>query len=218
MIFKSRRCRLIALTLCLAYIPALHADLVTVSGTITQSTQDGTGPAVNNPKLNDIPDGASYRIDLNFPGYINTPGTYNLTGANLVFSVAGMTEESNFDFLSLTVTRSGSFEQIGLLACLTTGSGCNQGNALSLSFMIPAADLNSDNITGQEIPGLLPLDLLEDDGATDIHGLITGYSYSPPGSVPTDPVPEPAAVLLFGSSVAVMVANRLRDRSRSCMR
>ncbi len=119
-------------------------------------------------------DGAAYTVNLSFAGLINSPGTYDLTGSGalLNFPAAGATE-NNFDFISLTVAQSGSFNQVSILACLTTGSGCNQGNELDLNFMIPAASLNVMNVAAQNISGLLPLDLLEDDGVTDIQGSVT---------------------------------------------
>ena len=61
------------------------ASTITFGGTITQSTQDGTGPAVNNSALNNIQDLQAYFVTLVFPGSITTPGIYNLTGG-LTFS------------------------------------------------------------------------------------------------------------------------------------
>jgi hypothetical protein len=43
----------------MACVTSLHADTLTIGGAINQSTQDGTGPAVNNPSLNNISDGDS---------------------------------------------------------------------------------------------------------------------------------------------------------------
>jgi hypothetical protein len=72
-------------------------------GFITQSTQNGTGPAVNNPSLNNIQDlsakGApeSYLVTIVFPGSITAPGNYNLTGSSLTFSdSAAATSEAIF--------------------------------------------------------------------------------------------------------------------------
>jgi hypothetical protein len=74
----------------------LRADSITIGGTINQSTQDGTGPAVNNPSLNAALDGASYTIDLSFAGSITSLGAYDLTGRSLIFSAAdaGVLEDS----------------------------------------------------------------------------------------------------------------------------
>ena len=42
------------------------ADTITFGGAIAQSTQDGTGPAANNPDLNNIEDGDLYVVTLDF--------------------------------------------------------------------------------------------------------------------------------------------------------
>src|SRR5262245_33514772 len=57
-------------------VSAASAATITISGSITQSTQDGTGPAVNNPSLNNIQDGQAYLITAIFPGPVTAPGTY----------------------------------------------------------------------------------------------------------------------------------------------
>jgi hypothetical protein len=198
---------LVAAMLCGANLTALHADTMTFSGTINQSIQDGTGPAVNNPALNNIPDGASYTVSLTFNGSIHSPGFYDLLDFDAAFTSGGALE-NNFNSASVIVTQSGGFDQINALLCLASGSGCNQGNELGLSFMIPVAQLNGDNVSAQQIPGLLPLDLLEDDGVTDIQGSLTNYSYSPPGTVSA--VPEPSSILLLVSIVAIAVAQAKR--------
>jgi len=74
--------------------------------------------------------------------------------------------------------------------------------------MIPAASLNNQNVAALGIPNLLPFDLLEDDGVTDIQGSITSYSY-----MSTSPVPEPASCVFaaFGFA-AVALKSILRHR------
>ena len=57
------------------------------------------------------------------------------------------------------------------------------------------------------VVNLLPLDLLQDDGVTDIQGSIATYSYTPPGT--TIPTPEPASILL-AASVFAALSLRLR--------
>jgi hypothetical protein len=167
------------------------ADTITFNGAIIQSTQDGTGPAVNNPSLNNILDGDTYAITLDFAGSITSPGTFDLTGAHLTFSdPAAPAGEAGFNSTSLTVTGNGSFDDISLLGCLTTGTGCIFGNELDANFRIPATGLNARAIPAQPISALFPLDLLEDDGATDIHGSVSAYSY-----LRESPVPEPSAIL-----------------------
>jgi hypothetical protein len=168
------------------------ADQIVLGGLITQSTQDATGPAVNNPALNNILDGDVYAVTIGFTGSITSPGTHALAGATLLFSdPSAPTIESSFSSVSLSVASDGSSYDLSLLGCLTTGSGCLLGNELDANFQIPIAGLNLPNITANAIFGLSPpLDLLEDDGITDIQGSVSKYSYS--GAVVT---PEPSAIV-----------------------
>jgi hypothetical protein len=62
----------------------VSASMITFSGAITQSTPDGTGPAANNPALNNIMDNDAYMAILAFTGSINTPGTYSTTASSLM--------------------------------------------------------------------------------------------------------------------------------------
>jgi len=182
------------------------ADEVSVSGTITQSTADGTGPAVNNPSLNNIADGDTYTVTLDFAGSITTTGTYDLTGASLVFSdPAAPATESSFDAIGLTVAADGASDDISLLGCLTTGDGCLEGNFLAMNFAIPAGDLNSPDAPASPIPALTPLDLEEDDGVTDIQGGVANYSYTP----------EPSSLTLFGLGLLGLSIIRTRRQHRS---
>ena len=181
------------------------AATITFSGIITQSTQDGTGPAVNNPSLNNIQDLQAYTVTLAFAGSITAPGMYNLTGSSLTFSVpAAPAMESSFGSISLTITANGGFDDLSLLGCLTTGSGCLVGNQLSGNFRIPAALLNSQNVAAIGLDPPHPLDLLEDDGTTDIHGSITSYSYTGSASA----VPEPTSAILLGCGLIALAARR----------
>jgi hypothetical protein len=201
----------VALLFCTALAATLHADTITIGGVINQSTRDGTGPAVNNPSLNDIPDGAFYTSNLSFTESIQSPGTYDLTGSILFFNVGSVgAAENNFNSVILTVALSGPFDQVSILACLTTGSACNQGNELDLDFMIPAANLNDQNVVAQGILNLLPLDLLEDDGVTDIHGSITNYSYTAGSSAP-----EPSAFVLAVAGLLIMILNLIKRDSKN---
>lgn len=87
---------------------AASASTISFGGAIIQSTQDGTGPAVNNPSLNNIQDLQAYIATLTFAGSITAPGTYDLTGSSLMFVVpTAPSTESSFDFISLTVTANG---------------------------------------------------------------------------------------------------------------
>jgi hypothetical protein len=185
------------------------ADTVTFGGKITQSTQDGTGPASNNLTLNNIKDFQDYTVTLGFFGSITATGTYNLTGASLTFSdPVAPASESSFGTITLVISAAGAFDDLTLKGCLTTGVfGCDGGNQLSAIFRIPSVGLNSQNVPAIGLDQPHPLDLLEDDGVTDIHGSITGYSYT--GSVST--VPEPSfAGLLVCVLVGLAAANRMR--------
>src|SRR5690349_16549220 len=81
------------------------ASTITITGEISQSTQDGTGPAGNNPSLNAVIDTNAYLVTLAFAGSITGPGTYDLTGSSLTFSVpTAAAVETSFGLISLTVT------------------------------------------------------------------------------------------------------------------
>jgi hypothetical protein len=193
----------------MACVTSLHANTITIGGTINQSTQDGTGPAANNPSLNNILDGALFTVNLSFNEAVTSPGTYSLSGLSLVFGVAAANSiENTFNSASLTVTQFGAFDQVSVLACLATGSGCNQGNELDLNFMVASTSLNAQNVAAIGIPNLVPLDLLEDDGVTDLHGVVTNYSYTP--------VPEPGGTVFVGVGliVAGLICVRWRPKNR----
>src|SRR5262249_11090254 len=116
--------------LALIWLPQfVSADTIVFQGVITQSTADGTGPAINNPALNRIVDGDKFVATLSFGGAINSPGTYPLAGATLLFhdTSAGVIE-SDFGALSITISTNGIFDDISLLGCLNSGSGCLLGN------------------------------------------------------------------------------------------
>ncbi len=183
------------------------ADIITFTGVITQSTSDGTGPAVNNPSLNNIQDLQTYSVTMDFASPITAPGTY--TPTSLVFKVpAAAASEVDFGFVSLTITPNAGFDEFSLLGCLTTGAGCAFGNQLNANFAISAALLTSQNVAATGLDQPHPLDLLEDDGTTDIHGSITLYSCD--GCVAA-PVPEPSSVVLVGSILTGLIAaNRKR--------
>ena len=57
--------RLVLLSLALCLSPACaSAGTLSIGGLITQSTSDGTGPALNNPSLNNVADLESYTCRL----------------------------------------------------------------------------------------------------------------------------------------------------------
>jgi hypothetical protein len=197
------------LAICSFGSPA-YADVVTFGGAITQSTADGTGPAMNNPSLNAIQDGDAFTVALTFNSSINSTGTYtNFTGA-MFSDLAASASENSFGPISLTVSADGSFDDISLLGCLTTGSGCVFGNQLDANFSIPAADLNSQNAAAMGLDQPHPLDLLEDDGTTDIQGSITSYSYTS-----QSPVPEPTSLRLVVCLAVLLAAGRALMRCKS---
>jgi hypothetical protein len=179
------------------------ASTITFGGTITQSTQDGTGPAVNNSDLNKIQDLQAYLVTLVFPGSITAPGSYNLMGGLTFSDSIAPASENNFDSISLTITLSGGFEEFSLLGCLTTGGGCLIGNQLDANFKIPAASLNSQNVTAIGLDPPHPLDLLEDDGITDIQGTITTYS-----NTSANAAPEPSSLSLLCCALAVVLGGK----------
>lgn len=196
----------------LGFSPEVSADQIKLAGSITQSTPDGTGPASNNPSLNNIADGDAYMLLLNFSGSISGPGTYDLTGGSLVFSdPTAIAIESDFTNISLTVSPNGLTDDISALACLATGGGCFVGNSLSLNFAIAASDLHSLNAPASPIFGLTPLDLLEDDGTTDIQGTVTNYSYAPTVTA----TPEPTSMALFASGLLALALKRCKRHRKS---
>lgn len=77
--------------------PGHPVEEITFGGAITQSTQDGTGPAVINPSLNGVKDGDSYTVTLDFPGPLTSPRAFDpLAGATLTFldAAAGASESA----------------------------------------------------------------------------------------------------------------------------
>ncbi|HLG97360.1 MAG TPA: hypothetical protein VKX49_13695 [Bryobacteraceae bacterium] len=189
------------------------ADTITFGG-IVATAPGGTGPAVNNPSLNNIQDDDSYLVTLTFTGSITAPGTYPLAGATLVFSdLAEPASESSFSSVSLSVLTDGSFYDLSLLGCLSTGSGCLLGNYLSANFQILSSELNSTNVAAQNVPFLDPaLDLLEDDANTEFQGFINGYSYK--GTSGVSATPEAATIVpsIVGLGAMVWFNRRLRAR------
>jgi hypothetical protein len=167
--------------------------------------------------LNSIADGDAYSVTIDFSGSVTSLGTHALLSAILGFSdpAAPASEMSFGSFLCngtstiacLTVTADGSFDDISLLGCLTTGAfGCAE-NQLDANFKIPAASLNSLNVTAQTIVPIAPLDLLEDDGVTDIQGSVTKYSYTG-----ASPIPEPSALFLLMALCAWIALRPRRTR------
>ena len=207
---KRIRCFWAAIIL-LGSAPAAFPGTIAVSGTITQSTEDGTGPAINNPGLNTINDGDSFSVQLFFLGEITSPGTYPLSDNTLAF-YSGAASETAFAVVSVAVVPSGDQDEFYLLGCLTTGADCFQGNQLTLAFLIPAGDLNSISPV-TPIQGLLGMDLLEDDGTTDIQGALSNYSYvlnSQNGQ--SGAAPETSSIYLVAIGLAMTLGGRAGRR------
>jgi hypothetical protein len=60
---------------------------------------------------------------------------------------------------------------------------------LALDFQIPQALLSGTGVSVQSIPPLLPSDLLEDGGSTDIQGALSTYDFTGSVLVVRDHVP-----------------------------
>jgi hypothetical protein len=199
------RCLAFSLVFC-GLFQGASAAVITFSGAIVQSTADGTGPAVNNPSLNNITDGNSYTVTLNIPGTIGGPGTYH--PISVLFSVpAASASENSFSTNTLVITANGAFDDFSLLACLTTGGGCFVGNQLDANFRIPATSLTLSSVPAIGLDPPHPLDLLEDDGTTDIHGTITLYSCDG-CAVTVTAAPEPSSFWLLACAAMLPFAWR----------
>jgi len=186
----------------------LRAGPILLTGIVTQSTVDGTGPAMNNPSLNQMTDGQAFTLELDFSGLISGAGSYALSAGT--FSVPAVAaQETGFNTLQLLVTESAGVDVFSLLGCLDSGSGCYVGNELTANFSIPSAQIDAMNVPATGLDEPHPLDLLEDDGTTDIHADISSYS-----SVTEPPtVPEPSTGLLALTGLAACLV-RGRKSSR----
>jgi len=183
------------------------ADQILFTGTITQSVFDGTGAASNNPSLNLIQTGQTYTVTLDFADSIDVPGAFTIATTSFAVPSAPAIE-SGFSTGTLTVTADGANYDVSLLACLTSGSNCAVGNQLNANFRILAASLTSVNAPATGLDPPHPLDLLEDDGVTDLQGTIANYSYIGGSSIP-----EPGSVLLVSSVVAVILFQLERKKN-----
>lgn len=191
----------------LAFAGTLRADSITLAGGITQSTQDSGTPAVANLSLNNIADTDLFAVEMDFNGTISSPGIYSLASILFVDAIAGASE-SAFISGSMTITQVGAADQFSVFGCLIDAIACTQGNELDLNFQIPAVQLNQSLATASAIPALLPFDLLEDGGNTDIQGVLINYSYT--GASQT---PEPSTFALIGASMAGFMVRRWKQTS-----
>ena len=186
-----------------------RASTLTVTGTITQSTMDGTGPAVHSPALNDIVDGQTFQVTLISATPISAPGFYDLTGSSLVFAVpSAAASEGKFGATSLSLTEDGGYLDFSLYGCLADAD-CSIGNALSASFSIPAGSLGGTSVAAIGLDAPHPFELLEDDGVTDLHGSISTFSNT--ALVTT---PEPASGVLMATALLGSAALACFRRAR----
>jgi hypothetical protein len=176
-----------------------NADSITVNGTVTQDLLDSGASAVANPNLNQVRDGDEYSVLLSFSNAISAPGSYTLISILFSDPAAGASE-SAFISGNMTIALASPMDQFSVLGCLVDAISCFQGNELDLNFQIPAVQLNQAGVTATFIPALLPPDLLEDGGNTEIQGSIDGYSYT--GG--TSSTPEPSTLGLIGVSLACL--------------
>jgi hypothetical protein len=181
---------------------------ITLTGTITQSTADLGTTAAANSALNNIQDGDAYSVVLNFAGTIASPGTFPLTSIVLTDLTSPVTE-SAFISGSLTLSESSGVDTFSVLGCLIDSATCLLGNQLTLNLQIPSSSLTQSGVSAQGVPGITPsMDLLEDDGATDIQGTIASYS-QPTGS---SAVPEPSTAMLMVLGAGFLVGTAVRRR------
>lgn len=179
-----------------------------IGGLISQSTADGTGPASNNPSLNNIQDLQPYLLTLQFSSVITGAGIFDLTGSSLAFDVAAAAaSETRFGAISLTITPNGAVDELSLLACIAAAN-CSGGNELTANFSIPAGSMFSANVTAFGLDQPHPLELLEDDGITDIQGSIASFSGNQASAVP-----EPSCYfLLAAAAIGGIIRSSARRR------
>jgi hypothetical protein len=92
------------------------ASTISFGGQITQATPDGTGPAANNPGLNNIQDLQPCLVTIVVSGSIIALGGYDLTGASLTFSdPTAPASETSFGSINLTITANSGFDEFSLL-------------------------------------------------------------------------------------------------------
>jgi len=197
----------VAPVLMLLFAHIAGASVITLDGIISQSTQDTGTPAGANASLNNIADGDTFHIALTFSDPITSPGTFALTSI-LFTDSTNAASESGFISGTVVVSQAGSLSQFAVVGCLIDIPSCFTGNQLALDFQLPTAQLSGSAVAVQSIPGLLPIDLLEDGGVTDIQGSLNSFAYS--GSVGTStPEPSSAALALLGIGAGLAVRRRL---------
>lgn len=190
---------------CFSFVCAAQADNITVTGTISQNALDTSGGSTDNPSLNNVLDGSSYSVTINLlNGSLDGFGATFSDDAN----PAGNATENRFQ--SITIAESspaGAVVTFSISACLV-GYSCfaNTGGELDLSFSIASTDLFSSSASATGL-GTAPMELLEDSGATDIHGSIDTYSFT----AAKNAVPEPSTILLLVSGWIALASRRLKN-------
>jgi hypothetical protein len=205
----QRTTALLALVIAMcALAGTARGGTITLTGTITQSTADLGTTAVANPTLNNIQDGDAYSVLLNFAGVISSPGTFSLSSIVLTDLTHPATEGA-FISGSLTLSQSAGVDTFSVFGCLIDSATCLLGNQLSLNFLIPSSGVTQSGVSAQAVPGINPsMDLLEDDGATDIQGTISGYSQPTEGAA----TPEPSTAMLTALSAGLLLATAVRRK------
>lgn len=196
------RCRLA----CLVSIAALVAVVpcggaITFTGAITQGIAELGGAPVANPTLASVTIGDPFTVTLSLPVSPGDSGTYPLA-AILFTDTLQNVSESAFISGTLIITTDGTTDYLTVLACLIDSVSCAAGNQLALNLTIPFGKTTAAGVSAGAVPGLLPLDLLEDNGLTDIHGAITTYAFSAPAAA----TPEPATALLAALALGGLAA------------
>lgn len=187
----------IALTLLLGTTSEFAmADMITFGGSITQGAG---GQASGN--LNNVAIGDSFTGTLNIGGAITAPGTYSLTGSNLVFSVPSRSATETFTISgNVTISQASGVDTFSMFACNPACPGST--DTFSVNFTIPASGLNLQNVTASNVTGLQGIDLSGNSGLFDILGNVTTYSYTA--------VPIPTSGLLLVSGLIGLLLLRHR--------
>jgi len=192
--------------LCAVESPA-RADIVQVTGTITQDLTDSGATAGSNPALEAIKDGDLYSVQLTFNGPILAPGVFSLTSVQFK-DLTHPVVENAFISGSMTITQSSGVDTFSALGCLIDAVTCLAGNQLDLNFEIPSSGLNMTGVAASAVPGIFPsMDLLEDGGSSDIHGTVTSY-----GLVAAAPEPPARPILVAAAACILWRALRMKQR------
>ena len=197
---KNKLFRTFALLACVLCGLTARADMILITGTVTQDLADSGETAIENPALDQINDGDAFTVRLDFAGSANDAGLTD-TSSVLFTDTTASVSENGFISGVMDVSLASGEDQFSVLACLLDPVSCTEGNQLDLNFQILATAFNQSGVAAQFIPGLTPaLDLLEDGGNTEIQGSISGYSYV----ATTTAAPEPSSLMFVGGAIACL--------------